>query len=179
LNRAVRGVEGLATSLVDCSSRHGGALAAGAFPPVLGEPLEEVIDGETGSTARQPSGPHVDSNFGTSKSLVACTAHSRRVAETRNRGFRTDRVAHLADRQAAAVAGVTMASDCCHRSHSRRIKTQKSLSAVRMSGFRWCRLSTANCCRRTKFSKRRSRRDCRSLRMKPKKSFDQRNMRVF
>jgi hypothetical protein len=53
----------LATCLVRRPSRHGGAVAAGAFSPVLGEPLEEVIYGETGSTARQPSGPYVDSNF--------------------------------------------------------------------------------------------------------------------
>lgn len=52
------------------SSRHGSALAAGAFPPILGEPVEEVR--KTGPAADQPSGSHVDSDYGTSKSLVAC-----------------------------------------------------------------------------------------------------------
>lgn len=89
----------------------------GAFPPVLGEPVEEVR--KTGSTARQPSGPHVDSKFGTSKSLVACAAHSRRVAEARNRGFRTDRVARLADRQAAAVADLEDLPPESHRGDRR------------------------------------------------------------
>jgi hypothetical protein len=47
---AVGGVDGLATSFARRSSRHGGAVAAGAFSPVLGEPLE-VICGESGPTA--------------------------------------------------------------------------------------------------------------------------------
>ena len=45
--------------------------------------------------------------------------HSRRAAETRNRGFRTDRVARLADHQAAAVADLEDLPPESHRGDCR------------------------------------------------------------
>src|SRR5262249_52765516 len=52
LDRTVPRGEGLAASLVHRSSGHGGALAAGAFPPILGEPVAEIRN--TRTTAGQP-----------------------------------------------------------------------------------------------------------------------------
>jgi hypothetical protein len=52
LDRTVPRVEGSAASLVHRSFGLGGALAAGAFPPMLGEPVAEVRN--TRTTAGQP-----------------------------------------------------------------------------------------------------------------------------
>src|SRR3984893_17592675 len=101
LDRAVRGVEGLAETSVRGTPGHGGALAAGAFPQILGAPVEEV--GKARSASDQPSGPRVDSDHGLRQSFVAWAAHSRRVAEAGNRGVGTDRFPRIADRETAAV----------------------------------------------------------------------------
>ena len=53
LDRAVRGVEGLADDLVRGAPRHGGALAAGAFPQILGALSKQA--GEGGAAFDRPS----------------------------------------------------------------------------------------------------------------------------
>ena len=58
----------------------------------------------TGRASPQFSHSHIDSHFGGSQSLVVCVPHSWRTEEARNRGLRTDGVAHPADRQAATLA---------------------------------------------------------------------------
>ena len=114
LDRVVRGVEGVATSLVHCSSRHGGALAARKIPAVLGAAFKQI--GKNRAASRQFSDSHIDSHFGASQSLVACAPHSWRTEEARNRGLRTDGVAHPADRQAATLADLeNLPTESCRR----------------------------------------------------------------
>src|SRR5215471_9692679 len=72
------------------------------FPPPLGATFQED------RTHRQTPGPlsdsHFDPNLGASQSLVASAPDSWRTAKARHRGFRTNRVAPPADREAATFA---------------------------------------------------------------------------
>jgi len=69
----------------------------GKIPAVLGAAFKQI--GKNRAASRQFSDSHIDSHFGGSPSLVACAPHSWRTEEARNRGLRTDGVAHPADRQ--------------------------------------------------------------------------------
>jgi hypothetical protein len=62
-----------------------------------------------------------------------------------------------ARRQRTTVSGVTPMSDCFHFDRNRRTAIQTSLSKLLRLGRRRRRFSTASCCRRTNFSKARSR----------------------
>src|ERR1700751_3690604 len=70
----------------------------------------------TGRASPQFSHSHIDSHFGGSQSLVACAPHSWRTEEARNRGLRTDGVAHPADRQAATLTDLeNLPTESCRR----------------------------------------------------------------
>src|SRR5580704_15697468 len=57
------------------------------------------------------------------------------------------------------VSGWTRINACLHPDQNRRNMTQKSLSMTARRGWECLRFKTASCCRRAKFSKRRSRRE--------------------
>jgi hypothetical protein len=75
----------------------------------------------TGRASPQFSHSHIDSHFGGSQSLVVCVPHSWRTEEARNRGLRTDGVAHPADRQAATLADLeNLPPESCRRARRDR-----------------------------------------------------------
>jgi len=77
------------------------------------------------------------SHFGASQSLVACAPHSWRTEEARNRGLRTDGVAHPADRQAATLADLeNLPTESC-----RRDRRDRFLHGGRRSACGYCSCS--------------------------------------
>jgi hypothetical protein len=75
------------------------------------------------------------------------------------------------------VSGWTRINACLHPDQNRRNMTQKSLSVTARRGWECLRFKTASCCRRAKFSKRRSRREEKNRITGTSSSFTRRSMR--
>jgi hypothetical protein len=75
------------------------------------------------------------------------------------------------------VSGWTRINACLHPDQNRRNMTQKSLSVTARRGWECLRFKTASCCRRAKFSKRRSRREEKNRITGASSSFTRRSMR--
>jgi len=85
-------------------------------------------------------------------------------------GDRTPKKCKPSRCQRTTVSGVTTVRACFQPDQTLRVRTQKSLSTTAICGRGCLRLSTASCCRRTRFSSNRLDRDRKARRMLPKRS---------